>query len=52
MEHAHQIGMRDDRRTNNIASFEAKQTNQREHNQRGNNTDVARVITKVHESKK
>ena len=52
VEHAHQLGMRDDRRTNNIASFEAKQKNQREHTQRGNNVDVTRVISQVHESKR
>ena len=40
VEHAHQIGMRDERRTNNIANFEAKQNNQRAHTQRGNNVDV------------
>ena len=49
VEHAHQLGMRDDRRTNNIASFEARQKNQREHTQRGNNVDVTRVTFQVHE---
>lgn len=51
VEHAHKIGIRDERRTNNIANLQAKQINQRLHDQRGNRTDVTIVISDVHESK-
>lgn len=52
VEKGHQIGMRDDRRTWNMANWEQQQRSQIRHSRRGSNRQVQRRIDEVHAAKR